>query len=75
MAALSAITKGASKLMVVRPPPTRLRLAQEIGAMPIDQLQVNPVQAVMDETNGLGADRGAECVGYQAHDPQGHENN
>ena len=25
------------------------------------------------ETNGLGADRGCECVGYQAHDPQGHE--
>lgn len=22
---------------------------------------------------GLGADRGCECVGYQAHDPQGNE--
>jgi threonine dehydrogenase-like Zn-dependent dehydrogenase len=29
----------------------------------------------MEQTNGLGADRGAECVGYQAHDPQGHEDN
>ena len=75
MAALSAITKGASKVMVVNRHPDRLRLAQEIGAMPIDDSTVNPVQAVMDETNGLGADRGAECVGYQAHDPQGHENN
>ena len=75
MAALSAITKGASKVMVVDRHPDRLRLAQEIGAMPIDDSKVNPVQAVMDETNGLGADRGAECVGYQAHDPQGHENN
>ena len=75
MAALSAITKGASKVMVVDRHPDRLRLAQEIGAMPIDDSKVNPVEAVMQETNGLGADRGAECVGYQAHDPQGHENN
>lgn len=75
MAALSAITKGASKVMVVDRHPDRLRLAEEIGAMPIDDSTVNPVEAVMQETNGLGADRGAECVGYQAHDPQGHENN
>ena len=75
MAALSAITKGASKVMVVDRHPDRLRLAQEIGAMPIDDSAVNPVETVMQETNGLGADRGAECVGYQAHDPQGHENN
>jgi len=75
MAALSAITKGASKVMVVDRHPDRLRLAQEIGAIPIDDSTVNPVETVMQETNGLGADRGAECVGYQAHDPQGHENN
>ena len=24
-------------------------------------------------TGGYGADKGCECVGYQAHDPQGHE--
>jgi threonine dehydrogenase-like Zn-dependent dehydrogenase len=29
----------------------------------------------MEQTGGLGADRGCECVGYQAHDPQGHEHN
>ena len=75
MAALSAITKGASKVMVVDRHPDRLRLAQEIGAIPIDDSTVNPVEIVMQETKGLGADRGAECVGYQAHDPQGHENN
>ena len=27
----------------------------------------------MELTQGLGADRGCECVGWQAHDPQGHE--
>ena len=29
----------------------------------------------MEHTNGMGADRGAECVGYQAHDPRGQEDN
>ncbi|MBA2490910.1 MAG: hypothetical protein H0V34_04125 [Gammaproteobacteria bacterium] len=27
----------------------------------------------MDLTDGVGADRGCECVGYQAHDAQGDE--
>jgi threonine dehydrogenase-like Zn-dependent dehydrogenase len=27
----------------------------------------------MERTDGEGADKGCECVGYQAHDPQGHE--
>jgi glutathione-independent formaldehyde dehydrogenase len=75
MAALSAVTKGAAKVMVVDRHPDRLKLAEQIGAMPIDDSKVNPVAAVMEETKGLGADRGCECVGYQAHDPQGHENN
>ena len=75
MAALSAVTKGAAKVMVVDRHPDRLRLAEKIGAMTIDDSKVNPVEAVMEETKGLGADRGCECVGYQAHDPQGHENN
>lgn len=51
----------------------RLALAEKIGAIAIDDSKVDPVQAVLDETMGLGADRGCECVGYQAHDPQGNE--
>jgi glutathione-independent formaldehyde dehydrogenase len=31
------------------------------------------VAAVNEMTMGLGADNGCECVGYQAHDPQGQE--
>ena len=75
MAALSAVTKGAAKVMVVDRHPDRLKLAEQIGAMTIDDSEVNPVEAVMEETKGLGADRGCECVGYQAHDAQGHEDN
>lgn len=73
MAALSATIKGAAKVMVVDRHPDRLRLAEEIGAIAIDDSQTDPVQFVLDQTMGLGADRGCECVGYQAHDPQGTE--
>jgi len=75
MAALSAVTKGAAKVMVVDRHPDRLRLAEQIGAIPIDDSQGSPVDQVMEQTQGRGADRGCECVGYQAHDPQGNEDN
>jgi glutathione-independent formaldehyde dehydrogenase len=73
MATYSAILKGAGKVMVVDRHPDRLRLAESIGAIPIDDSQTDPVQAVLEETMGLGADRGCECVGYQAHEPDGTE--
>ncbi|SDS44556.1 Alcohol dehydrogenase GroES-associated [Friedmanniella luteola] len=73
MAAYSATIKGAGKVMVVDRHPDRLRLAESIGAIAIDDSKTDPVQAVLEETMGLGADRGCECVGYQAHDPQGSE--
>jgi threonine dehydrogenase-like Zn-dependent dehydrogenase len=75
MAALSAEIKGAAKVMVVDRHPDRLRLAEQIGAIPIDDSKGSPVDQVMEQTDGRGADRGSECVGYQAHDPQGHEDN
>jgi len=73
MAALSAAIKSAAKVMVVDRHPDRLRLAEQIGALAIDDSTTDPVQAVLEETKGLGAHRGCECVGYQAHDPQGTE--
>lgn len=75
MAALSATIKGAAKVMVVDRHPDRLRLAGQIGAIAIDDSKGSPVDQVKEHTSGLGADRGCECVGYQAHDPQGHEDN
>ena len=73
MAAYSAILKGASKVMVVDRHPDRLKKVEEIGAIPIDDSAVDPVEAVNEMTMGLGADNGCECVGYQAHDPDGVE--
>jgi glutathione-independent formaldehyde dehydrogenase len=71
MAALSATIRGASKVMVVDRHPDRLRLAESIGAIAIDDSKVDPVEAVLEQTMGLGADNGCECVGYQAHEPDG----
>ena len=73
MAALSATIKGASKVWVVDRRPDRLALAEQIGAIAVDDSKTDPVQFVLDQTQGLGADRGCECVGYQSHDPQGTE--
>lgn len=72
-AAYSAIIKGASQVMIVDRHPDRLRLAESIGAIPIDDSREDPVDRVMELTNGEGVDKGCECVGWQAHDPGGHE--
>lgn len=73
MAAYSAMIKGASKVMIVDRHPDRLRLAEQIGAIAIDDSKASPVDQVLELTNGEGADRGCECVGYQAHDVAGNE--
>ncbi len=73
MAAHSAVIKGASKVMIVDSHPDRLALAKQIGVIPIDYSQGTAVAEILELTNGEGADRGCECVGYQCHDPAGHE--
>jgi len=73
MAAYSATLKSASQVMIVDRHPDRLKLAEQIGVIPIDDSKGDPVEQVLQLTNGRGADKGCECVGYQAHDPQGHE--
>ena len=73
MAAHSAMIKGAAMVMVVDRHPDRLRLVESIGAIAIDDSKGPAVDRVLELTNGEGADRGCECVGYQAHDPQGQE--
>ena len=65
MAAYSANLKGASKVMVVDVHKDRLKLAEEIGAIAIDDTEGGGVQRILELTNGKGADRGCECVGYQ----------
>jgi glutathione-independent formaldehyde dehydrogenase len=73
MAAYSCVLKGASKIIVVDRRADRLKLAAGIGAVTIDDSKDSPVEQVLHLTNGEGADKGCECVGYQAHDPSGGE--
>jgi glutathione-independent formaldehyde dehydrogenase len=73
MAAYSAIIKGAAKVMLVDRHADRLKLAEQIGAIPIDDSKGSPVDQILEQTGEEGADRGCECVGYQAHDHEGHE--
>ena len=65
MAAYSANLKGASKVMVVDTHKDRLKLAEQIGAIAVDDTEGDGVARILALTNGKGADRGCECVGYQ----------
>ncbi|GAA1712345.1 hypothetical protein GCM10009680_61660 [Streptomyces yatensis] len=71
VAALSATLKSAGKVLISDLHPDRLSLVEQIGAIPIHDSK-GPIDQVK-HTNGLGADRGCACVGYQAHEPQGNE--
>jgi threonine dehydrogenase-like Zn-dependent dehydrogenase len=73
MAAYCAQIRGASQTMVVDRLPDRLALAERIGAVPINDTEASPVEQVLALTEGRGADKGCECVGWQAHDPEGKE--
>tara|TARA_B100002052_G_scaffold157271_1_gene143322 strand:+ start:2433 stop:3578 length:1146 start_codon:yes stop_codon:yes gene_type:complete len=73
MAAYSAILKSASLVMLVDREPDRLKLAKQMGAIPIDDSKGDSVNQILELTNGLGADKGCECVGYQCCNHHGQE--
>ncbi|MBF0688676.1 MAG: glutathione-independent formaldehyde dehydrogenase [Cellulomonas sp.] len=73
MAAHSALIRGAARVFVVDKEPDRLALAGKIGAVGVDLAAGDPVEQVLDATQGRGTDCGVEAVGYQAHDPSGEE--
>ncbi len=66
MAALSADIQGAAKIIVVDDKPDRLELAESFGAIPINFRDGDAPAQVTELTDGKGADRGVEAVGYQA---------
>lgn len=65
MAAYSAFLRGAAQVFVVDQVAERLRLAEQIGATPVDFSVENPAERIRDATNG-GTDAGIDAVGYQA---------
>ena len=73
MAAYSTSSlRGAARVLVVDRVPERLNSSRRSGGIPINDADTSPVDQVLDLTNGE-ADKGCECVGYQAHDVEGHE--
>jgi glutathione-independent formaldehyde dehydrogenase len=73
MAAHSANIRGAAQTFVADFQPDRLVLAERIGATAINLADGDPVEAIMEATDGFGVDCGVEAVGFQAHDPAGQE--
>jgi glutathione-independent formaldehyde dehydrogenase len=73
LAAHSAMLRGAARVFVVDHQTDRLAVAEEFGASPINCAQVDPTEAIKEETGGAGVDCGVEAVGYQAHDQSGQE--
>jgi glutathione-independent formaldehyde dehydrogenase len=73
LAAHSSYLRGASEVYVVDMHKDRLDLAAEFDAIPVNAADADPAGQIMDATRGLGADRGIEAVGYQAHDHTGQE--
>jgi glutathione-independent formaldehyde dehydrogenase len=72
MAAYSALLRGASEVFVVDRVAERLAKAQEIGAIPINFEEGDPVEQIKEQTvGGDGTDKGIDAVGYQAHGQNG----
>ena len=73
LAVHSAFLRGAAEVFAVDKVPSRLQIAERMGAMPVNYAETDPVEYVLDATAGAGASKGVEAVGWQAHDPEGQE--
>ncbi len=71
MAAYSALLRGAAKVFAIDRVPERLAKARDIGAIPINFDEGDPATQVKEQTDGLGAQKGVDAVGYQAVVPRG----
>ncbi len=66
MAAYSSLLRGASEVYAVDHVKERLDKAEEIGAVPINYDEGNPVDQIKERRAGDGVDKGIDAVGYQA---------
>lgn len=66
MAAYSAVLRGASVVFAVDHVQERLDKAAEIGAVPINYDESDPVDQIKSHLGGEGVDKGIDAVGYQA---------
>ena len=67
MATVGARLLGAGWVIAVESIPARQKLSLAFGAdLVIDHTQHDSVQAILEQTNGLGVDSAIECLGAQA---------
>lgn len=66
MATMCAQLFGPAKVFVVDMVDARLEIAQQLGGIPINAAQVNPIEAIDAQTGDLGADSSIEAVGAAA---------
>ncbi|MCI0440139.1 MAG: glutathione-independent formaldehyde dehydrogenase [Chloroflexi bacterium] len=66
MAAYSCVIRGAAEVYAVDHVKDRLDKAAEIGAIPINYDDANPVEQIKARRGGQGVDKGIDAVGYQA---------
>jgi threonine dehydrogenase-like Zn-dependent dehydrogenase len=65
----SAKLLGAERIIAVDTIPSRLEMARKQGAEALDYNAVDPVEAIVQMTQGLGADRVIDAVGVDANRP------
>ncbi|MDX1388885.1 MAG: alcohol dehydrogenase catalytic domain-containing protein, partial [Acidobacteriota bacterium] len=63
MAAIGAREQGAGKLFAIDRVPERLAMAESFGASPVNAATDDPVDAILEATEGRGADAVLEAVG------------
>ena len=66
MAAYSCVIRGAAEVYCIDHVQERLDKAEEIGAIPINFDEGDPVRQIKDRRGGEGTDKGIDAVGYQA---------
>jgi threonine dehydrogenase-like Zn-dependent dehydrogenase len=66
MATMCAQLFGPARTFAVDMVDSRLEIAQELGAIPINPKKQHPVSAIEEQTGGIGADSSLECVGSMA---------
>jgi len=63
MATMCAQLFGPARVFTVDMVEARLEVAQGLGGIPINAKHLKPVEAIKDQTGGIGADASIECVG------------
>jgi threonine dehydrogenase-like Zn-dependent dehydrogenase len=69
-AIMSCFLMSAGRVFAVDTIPSRLDMARDLGAEVINFNEDDPVQAILDETGGIGVDRVIEAVGIDAVPPK-----